>query len=99
VARAESIVHRGGRGVLPSAPPCNGSAMVRGSATSRQPPPGDLETLAGTHCWASLRTVRIGRYPHGIQEVEGSTPFGSTRSFRWVGGVREGGEHDHVADP
>src|SRR5262245_58859151 len=58
-----------------------GSGAVRRRATVRDGPRGRSGALDFSHACARSGTVVSPHAPHGIQEVEGSTPFGSTLPF------------------
>jgi len=57
---------------------CAGIVRDGPSATVRDEPLAHPRESDFAHGCAPSRTVRTPRPPHGIQEVEGSTPFGST---------------------
>src|SRR5262249_45392052 len=71
------------RAAQPRAKPVCGSGIVRvgPSAMVRDEPPRRLAEPDFAHGCAPSRTVRTPRPPHGIQEVVGSTPIGSTSPF------------------
>jgi hypothetical protein len=55
---------------------CTGNVRDGPSATVRDEPPAHSREPDFAHGCAPSRTVRTPPRPHGIQEVEGSTPFG-----------------------
>jgi hypothetical protein len=57
---------------------CVGIVRDALSATVRDEPPGRPAEPDFAHGCAPSRTLPTPGPPHGIQEVEGSTPFGST---------------------
>src|SRR5579871_4591274 len=78
VVRGKDSVRQEGRAVGRRRLCCSASAVVARSVIGREQWSAWCKSRGETYRRAPSRTVATGSTAHGIQEVEGSTPFGST---------------------